>query len=452
MRETLRGIFALMCGGALFIAAGNASAQDDPPFECDNNFGQCGTPQMSGGGCGCGGGGSILVANTDLGDTYQYADDYDDDGSEDPFDNCPFVANRDQLDNDGDGVGDLCDNCPNDANEDQSDIDGDRIGDVCDEDIDGDEIINSDDVCPENPDPLQKDKDEDGKGDACDEDMDNDGVLNLDDNCPLVANPDQSQDETSGAFGDACNDDDDGDNVRNVGQGGGVGDNCPSVANEDQSDIDGDGKGDVCDADMDGDGIINADDNCDDLFNEDQSDDDRDRVGNLCDPEYCYVVDGDTEHCLNPDDAFTIYSPDLKGETGEDVRLRLFANRQNQPMRYRWTIVDAPRGSNATIENADGAASVSSPYEYHYLKDEVVLFVPDKPGSYKVQVQAELAFEDEITGELNATSETFAIVKAEGDPVDSGACSVTAVGKESKRFALLPLLLLALGIAVSRIR
>jgi hypothetical protein len=35
-------------------------------------------------------------------------------------------------------------------------------------------------------------------------------------------------------------------------------DNCPSHANADQSDIDGDGKGDVCDSDMDGDGHANG--------------------------------------------------------------------------------------------------------------------------------------------------------------------------------------------------
>ena len=54
----------------------------DAPLECDNNYGECGTPEMSGGG-NAGGGGSILIANSDLGDTYQSADDYDDDGVED---------------------------------------------------------------------------------------------------------------------------------------------------------------------------------------------------------------------------------------------------------------------------------------------------------------------------------------------------------------------------------
>ena len=44
-------------------------------YECDNNYGDCGTPNQSGGGGG--GGGSVLIANTDLGDTYQNADDFD---------------------------------------------------------------------------------------------------------------------------------------------------------------------------------------------------------------------------------------------------------------------------------------------------------------------------------------------------------------------------------------
>ena len=88
-------------------------------YECDNNFGDCGTPEQSGGGKG--GGGSVLISNTDLGDTYQSADDYDNDGIEDPSDNCMRVSNYDQVDRDGDGRGDACDNCLTAWNELQDD-------------------------------------------------------------------------------------------------------------------------------------------------------------------------------------------------------------------------------------------------------------------------------------------------------------------------------------------
>ena len=127
----------------LFITINNKSYGQS--YECDNNFGDCGTPNQSGGG---GGGGSVLIANTDLGDTYQNADDYDDDGIEDPSDNCVRIQNPDQLDRDGDGSGDSCDNCLFVWNKMQKDTDGDGIGDECDDDDDGDGIYDLEDDCP----------------------------------------------------------------------------------------------------------------------------------------------------------------------------------------------------------------------------------------------------------------------------------------------------------------
>jgi hypothetical protein len=58
--------------------------------------------------------------------------DSDADGVINALDNCPLVANPDQVDTDGDGHGDLCDNCPTVVNPGQTDIDMDRIGDLCD--------------------------------------------------------------------------------------------------------------------------------------------------------------------------------------------------------------------------------------------------------------------------------------------------------------------------------
>ena len=70
--------------------------------------------------------------------------DTDGDGINDGADNCPVVANADQLDTDSDGTGDACDtdddddgtddgpdNCPLVSNSDQMDSDSDGVGDAC---------------------------------------------------------------------------------------------------------------------------------------------------------------------------------------------------------------------------------------------------------------------------------------------------------------------------------
>jgi hypothetical protein len=59
--------------------------------------------------------------------------DADQDGVQDPVDNCRVVANPTQLDTDGDQDGDACDNCPAIANPDQRDRDRDGLGDACDD-------------------------------------------------------------------------------------------------------------------------------------------------------------------------------------------------------------------------------------------------------------------------------------------------------------------------------
>ena len=105
------------------------------------------------------------------------------------------------TDTDGDTIYDPSDNCPNTANNNQSDIDNDQVGDACDPDIDGDGTDNAFDAFP--------------------------------------------NDSTESSDSDADNV---GDNA----------DNCINDANADQANLDGDALGDVCDPDMDGDGVFNV--------------------------------------------------------------------------------------------------------------------------------------------------------------------------------------------------
>jgi len=418
----------------LFFNVKTASAQ---PYECDDRFGECGTPEQSGGGCGCGCGGSILVANTDLGDTYQDADDYDNDGHEDPYDNCVRYYNPDQGDADGDGFGDACDNCLSNSNPMQLDADGDGVGNACDPDADGDGALNADDNCPEIPNPIpdgassQSDLDNDGIGDACDPDIDGDGMENLEDPCPLdptITEP--TADQLASCFPDA-----DGDGVSEVDPLSA--DNCPTIYNPDQTDTDADGQGDACDPDIDDDGVLNTIDNCDATVNQDQADADRDGLGDLCDPEYCYVVFGDEDNCLNPDALLQVYVPALLAYTGETFRLPFFVNRTDQALDYQWVVVSAPTGSNATVKNAIGEVHTSVNHEAVY--DTPVTFDPDEPGMYEIEISVTTIGADNVTGEVNAEARYIMTLLVNGD--SGGGCSV---GGHSGSSA--PLWLLMLGL------
>jgi hypothetical protein len=172
------------------------------------------------------------------------------------IDNLSFAISCGQPDSDNDGVPDDTDNCPAIANPDQLDQDLDGTGNLCDADLDGDSVSNNLDNCPAIANSDQADLDLDGQGDACETDTDGDTVTDdFPDNCLLVANTDQA-DSDADLLGDACDEDDDNDGVDDVT------DNCPYSANLDQADFNANGQGDVCDNDIDGDNVANPVDLC----------------------------------------------------------------------------------------------------------------------------------------------------------------------------------------------
>ena len=397
----------------------------DAPLECDNNYGECGTPEMSGGG-NAGGGGSIRIANTDLGDTYQSADDYDDDGVEDSYDNCPRVRNSEQFDSDGDGVGDLCDNCRDTNNQNQWDLDSDGSGDLCDSDMDGDGVANVTDNCLRRWNADQSNVDGDEEGDACDRDIDGDGLDNLTDPCPM-----REGDPTEDT--EWCSPDTDGDGVPDYGFGA---DNCPGVHNPEQWDTDLDGSGDECDPDLDGDGVGNLQDNCNGVFNFDQIDADRDGRGDEgCDDKYCYVVFGDEENCLDPDAGFRVYSPNIAASTGEIIRLRLFMNRKNQENRYTWSVKARPGGSSATVNSPIGYSYESTTFEY--ILERQPTFIPDFPGEYVLVLHVEAVFSEGMS-DATVQSQHEVRISVSGTPVTSAStgCSVSNTRSSGVPFLL----------------
>ena len=403
----------------------------DTPFECDNNYGECGTPEMSGGG-NAGGGGSILIANSDLGDTYQSADDYDDDGVEDSYDNCPRKPNSEQFDSDGDGVGDLCDNCRDTHNLNQWDLDSDGSGDLCDSDMDGDGVANTVDNCLRRWNADQSNVDGDEEGDACDRDIDGDGLDNLTDPCPMrVGDPTEDT--------EWCSPDTDGDGIPDYGFSS---DNCPGVHNPEQWDTDLDGSGDECDPDLDGDGVGNLQDNCNGVFNFEQIDADRDGRGDEgCDDHYCFVVFGDEENCLDPEAGFRVYSPDIAANTGDTVNLRLFMNRQDTTAEYTWSVRSRPGGSRASIDNPIGSVSESSLFDHIYEVQPT--FVPDTPGEYILVIEAVGKFTVGLTV-AHATVQHEVRISVSGAPIASTSTGCNASGSNRSSGAELVFLFLFL--------
>ncbi len=258
--------------------------------------------------------------------------DTDGDGVKDGSDAFPSDPSE-VLDTDDDGVGNLGDNCPAMANQNQLDTDQDELGNACDPDDDNDGVLDGEDDFPLDPNasvstdadgdgwPVGQDSDDadanvpdiayvdtdgDGAADegglAPDGDDDNDGVDDGNDAFPLDST--ESSDADQDGTGDVADTDDDNDDVADVDDAfpfnalestdtdmdgtGDNSDNCPQIAGP-QTNSDNDDLGDVCDTDDDNDDVADADDAFP-LNPEESMDTDGDGIGNNEDTD----DDGDT--------------------------------------------------------------------------------------------------------------------------------------------------------------
>lgn len=161
-------------------------------------------------------------------------------------------------------------------------------------------------------------------------DQDDDGISDDRDNCPGVVNPGWrlvQRDADGDGLGDACDPDSDGDGVPDQGSATQAPDNCPLVSNRYQQDADGDGVGNACD-DEDGDLVLDHHDNCPTTYNPRnafdangneldppaQRDLDGDGVGDACDPD----ADGDGIPGRS-DNAPTVPNPSQADTDGDGV-------------------------------------------------------------------------------------------------------------------------------------
>jgi len=205
--------------------------------------------------------------------------DLDGDGYVGEDDNCPTVYNPLQEDLDVDGVGDVCDSCPGTAPGAAVDANGCSQAQV-DQDIDGicdpgiiSTLCTGTDNCPSIANAGQSDKDSDGTGDACDGLPCGQNAVLVGENCEC----DSGWINANADWSDGCEVADvDNDGIADAD------DNCPNDYNPLQEDADSDGIGDVCDEDIDGDGIADEVDNCPTVYNPLQEDADLNGIGDAC--------------------------------------------------------------------------------------------------------------------------------------------------------------------------
>ena len=261
--------------------------QDNCPLIANND--QLNTDQLPDGGNAC-------DPDDDEDGLTDAQEDINNDGILDPNETNPLL-----VDSDGDGVSDLTDNCKRLINLNQLNSDNDALGDACDEDDDNDGLTDA-----------QEDLDGDGFIDPNEtdpklEDTDGDGVRDNIDNCPRVQNANQLNTDfnlgnvPSDNEGDACDNDDDNDGLFDV-----------------QEDTDNDGILDDDETsrvnpDSDGDGFLDGADNCPRTASVDQTNSDNDPEGDACD-------DDDDNDGISDIDEFDQFTDPQDPDTDNDGR------------------------------------------------------------------------------------------------------------------------------------
>mgnify|MGYP001558218590 FL=1 len=386
---------------------------DSQQGECAD--GLCGTPKQAGGGDA---NSSVLIAGSDIGQTQQFGDDFDEDGIEDAaigedgvarqLDNCPFVYNPLQLDADSDDFGDACDVCPHIPSWLVLDTDDDGAGDECDNDVDGDGVANETDVCQRIADAAQLDTDSDKLGNACDADDDNDGFADIVDFCPLVGSAENNHNDLLLSVRD-CDTDIDQDGTLDTF------DTCITVTNDDQTDSDNYGRCDACDGDIDNDTVPNSIDNCDSDWDISQSDIDGDGVGDVCDDVTCYVLDKRfPEDCLNENAPLTVYAGDVeRTRTGDAITLHIRANHGTE-LDYVWNVIKSPDSSVAVPTNQTGTVTHVTKAWFAYKRNAIVTFTPDNAGDYLIGLTVKNRADDSVA---------YDVLFIEAFDVDAYGCS-----------------------------
>jgi hypothetical protein len=101
------------------------------------------------------------------------------------------------------------------------------------------------------------------------------------------------------------------------------------------------------------------------------------------------------DDCLDPKAPFHVSAGGFMSlELGEQIRLPLFANRNDAAISYLWTVSQAPSGSSVAVVNPQGAVTMSRNWQYAYIDGQVPTFKPDQPGEYVIQLQGTLQFPD----------------------------------------------------------